>query len=221
MEKPTGAITVSRQMGSGGTYIGYELAKALGFSYVDREILRRAASLLNSDEASLEGHEGTSSGFIRNLLRTFALGTPETYTPTERPVYDRDLYVLESKIISEIVDKRDAVIMGRGGFRVLKNRPNTVHLFIHAPRDYRVDRMMETDSIADLREAQARVDESDRTRARFIRDMVEAEWTDARNYHLCVDSSTTGLSESAHMVIDFVKKALGRASQVTVPSVPA
>ena len=142
------AITVSRQMGSGGTYIGFELAKALGFSYVDREILRRAASLLNRDAASLEGYEGRSSGFIQNFLRTFAYGTPETYAPTEPPVYDRDLFILESKIIREIVDEHDAVIMGRGGFRVLKNRPNTVHLFIHAPRDYRVDRMMETDSIA-------------------------------------------------------------------------
>ena len=48
MEKRGMAITVSRQMGSGGTYVGYEVAKALGFSYVDREILRRAASLLKT-----------------------------------------------------------------------------------------------------------------------------------------------------------------------------
>ena len=68
--------------------------------------------------------------------------------PTERPVYDRDLFVLESKIIHAIVDKQNAVIMGRGGFHVLKDRPKTVHLFIHAPRDYRVERVMKADSTA-------------------------------------------------------------------------
>ena len=76
MEDRMEAITVSRQMGSGGTYVGFELAKALGFSYIDREILRRAARLLKTDEVSLEEYEQKSSGLIRNLLRTFALGTP-------------------------------------------------------------------------------------------------------------------------------------------------
>ncbi len=220
VEKRGMAITVSRQMGSGGTYIGIEAAKALGFSYVDRGILRRAASLLKTDEVSLEGYEEKSSGLIRNLLRTYALGTPETFTPTERPVYDRDLFVLESKIIREIVAKHDAVIMGRGGFSLLKNRPKTVHLFVYGPRDYRVERLMKDTGSADLREAQARIDESDRRRARFIKDMVGAEWTDARNYHLSVDSSIAGLSESLRMVIAFVERALGCNQQDTVLSAP-
>jgi cytidylate kinase len=209
MEKQAMAVTVSRQMGSGGTYIGFEVAKALGFSYVDREILRRAASLLKRDAAFLEEYEGRSSGFIQNFLRTFAYGTPETYAPTEPPVYDRDLFILESKIIREIVHEHSAVIMGRGGFFVLKDRPKTIHLFIHAPRDYRIKRMMKADSTASLREAGKRVDESDRTRAKFIRDMVGTEWSDARNYHLSVDSSIAGLSEILPMVIGFVRTALG------------
>ncbi|MGD0230632.1 MAG: cytidylate kinase-like family protein [Syntrophorhabdales bacterium] len=202
-------LTVSRQMGSGGTYVGYQVAKALGFSYVDREILRRAAGLLNRDAMSLEEYEEKSCGFLQNFLRTLALGTPEAgYIPRDRPVYDRDLFVLEGTIINEIVDKHDAVIMGRGGFHVLKGRPKTIHLFIHAPRDYRVGRVMKADRTADLRQARARVEESDRRRARFIKDMVGMEWTDARNYHLCIDSSVVDIAESVRMVIEFAKTAL-------------
>ena len=89
MEKRGKAITVSRQMGSGGTYVGYEVAKALGFWYVDREILRRAASLLHRNAASLEEYEENRPVSSGNFLRAFALGAPETYTPKERPVYDR------------------------------------------------------------------------------------------------------------------------------------
>jgi hypothetical protein len=69
--------------------------------------------------------------------------------------------------------------------------------------------MMKADSTASLREAGKRVDESDRTRAKFIRDMVGTEWSDARNYHLSVDSSIAGLSEILPMVIGFVRTALG------------
>jgi hypothetical protein len=111
---------------------------------------------------SLEEYEEKSSSFIENFMRTFALGHPETSSmPRERPVYDRDLFVLESRIIHEIVDKHNAVIMGRGGFSLLKGRRNTVHLFIHAPCDYRIGRVMKADSALGLRGAQARIDESD------------------------------------------------------------
>ncbi len=209
MEKHGMAVTVSRQMGSGGTYLGYRVAKALGFLYVDREILRRAAGLLKRDEVSLEEYEETSSGLIQNLLRTFSLGSPEIpFVPRERPVYDRDLFALESKIIRGIVDRQDAVIMGRAGFSLLKGRPKTVHLFIYAPRDYRIERVMKAHNTADLQVAEAMVEESDRRRARFIKDMVGTEWADARNYHLSMDSSVADLIKAVGMVTGFVEAAL-------------
>jgi cytidylate kinase len=196
-------------MGSGGTYIGYQVAKTLGFSYVDREILRRAASLLKRDTVSLEECEETSSGLIRNLLRELAFA-PETaaYMPGERPVYDGDLFVLEGEIIKAMVDRHNAVIMGHGGFYLLKDRPGTVHLFIYAPRDYRVERVMKAHGTANVREAQDMVDESDRRRSKLIRDIVGREWADARNYHLCIDSGILGLSESVRMVIRFLETTL-------------
>ena len=209
MEISRKVITVSKQAGSGGTYVGHEVAKALGYSYVDREILRRAARFLNRDTESVEEYEGKSSGFIQNFMRTFALEAPEVaYVPKELPVYDKDLFVLENKIINDIVDKHNAVIIGRGGFHLLKDHPNTIHLLIYAPRNYRVERIMKADSITDIREAQTRIDESDRKRAKFIRDMVGTDWTDARNYNLCIDTSVVGVSESARTIIDFARKAL-------------
>jgi cytidylate kinase len=203
------AVTISRQMGSGGTYVGIEVARALGFLYVDREILRRAADLLKRDEASLEGMEEGSTGFVENLLRTFVLGSPETYTPTERPVYDRDLFNLESRIIREIVKEHNAVIMGRGGFNVLKGRQRTVSLFVHAPRDYRTMRLTEAGTAADPQAALGLVEESDRRRTRFVKDMIGAEWTDARNYHLSIDTSPVGPDAARQMAIDYAKAALG------------
>lgn len=203
-------VTVARQMGSGGSYIGYQVAKALGFWYVDREIIHRAADLLNRDAVSLEEYEEKSTGIFQNLFSAFSLGAPETacYMPEERPVDDKDLFLLESKIIRDIADKHNAVIMGHGGFYILKDRPETVHLFISAPVDFRAERVMKADRTTDLRQARTKVEKSDQERTRFIRNMIGAEWTDARNYHLCIDSSIVGISESMRMVIEFVEKAL-------------
>jgi cytidylate kinase len=210
MEGQRKAITVSRQMGSGGDYIGYELAKALGFVYVNREILYQAASLLKRSTTSLERYEEKSSGFIRNILRAFTFGSPDTpYTPPiSRPVYEKELFILESKIITEIVDKHDTVIIGRAGVHVLKARPKTVHLFIHAPFDYRVKRVMKADSTLNVQEAQAKVVESDKRRGKFIRDMTGTEWMDALNYHLSIDSSTASLSDIVKIALNFIEKGL-------------
>ncbi len=212
MKKHPFAITISRQIGSGGTYFAYQVAKELSFMYVDREILRRAATHLGSDQRLLEAHEERSSGLIDNIIRVFSLGTPESACISkERPLYDRDLFAVESRIINEIADRHNAVILGRGGFHVLKNRPGAIHIFVHAPKEFRIGRVMKVKNMADIREARALVEESDRRRTKFIRDMVRTEWADARHYHLCVDSSAAGFPTCIQMIIQLVNIARSEA----------
>jgi cytidylate kinase len=204
------AITISKQMGSGGSYVGYLVAKELGFKYIDREILREAATRLGTDTSALENHDERSCGLIDNLVRAFSFGTLETayVPPVSRPVYDKDLFNLESKIMNEIVDRCSAVIAGRAGFHVLRERPGVIRIFIHAPLQFRIERVMRGQSIADAREAKVKVEESDRRRAKFVRDMVGVDWTDARNFHLCIDSSVVGFAASAEMIIKLVNEKL-------------
>ncbi|MEN6473715.1 MAG: cytidylate kinase-like family protein [Syntrophaceae bacterium] len=196
-------ITLSRQMGSGGTYIGYLLAKELGFKYADREILRQAAQYLKTDEGYLDRFEGRSSGLLANILRGLSLGTPETISPypLNRPVYDKDLFTLECKIMNDMADLHDVVIIGRGGFYALRNRPGVTRVFIHAPLDFRIKRLMEVQNITDNRQARADIEESDQSRAKFIRDMVGVNWTDSLNYHIAIDSSRVSCEASVRMIM--------------------
>jgi CMP/dCMP kinase len=201
-------ITVSRQAGSGGSYVGHEVAKELGITYVDREILRQAAKHLGRDDAALEEYEERSSGFLQNFVSLLSVGTPESpyLPPSERPIYDRDLFELESRIIDKVATDHDAVIIGRGAFHVLRNRPGALHVFIHAPRDFRARRLMKVFPGSTFAEAQEKTDESDRRRAKFFKDMIGTSWTDARNYHLCIDASLLGLRESVQIIVDLVRK---------------
>ena len=205
-EKAYNIITISRQMGSGGTYIGYLAAKELGFKYLDREILRQAANKLGIEPGMLEQYDGRSASLVENIVQSFCLSTPEmpNLPPLGRPVYNKDLFALESKIMKDVADQCSAVIVGRGGFYILKDRPNAIHIFIHAPLDYRIERIIKEQKIADRRKAQKMLEESDHERAKFIRDMVSADWCDARNYHLCVDSSVVGFPACVEMITELV-----------------
>ncbi|MGE5854980.1 MAG: AAA family ATPase [Syntrophaceae bacterium] len=206
---PHRAITLSRQMGSGGSYIGYLAARALGFKFIDREVLRQAADHLGTEVSQLEHQDERSSGLIEKLIRGFFLGAPEAATTArhlKRPVYDRDLFSLECRIMNEIAERYNAVIIGRGGFHALRKRAegSVIRVFIHAPLEFRVQRVMKARNIVDAAEARSIIEESDRRRARFIRDMVGVEWTDAKNYHLCIDSSVAGFPRSVEMIAGMV-----------------
>jgi cytidylate kinase len=206
---PHRAITLSRQMGSGGSYIGYLVASKLGFKFIDREVLRQAADHLGTEVSQLEHQDERSSGLIEKLIRGFFLGAPEAATTAhhlKRPVYDRDLFSLECRIMNEIAERYSAVIIGRGGFHALRKRPegSVFRVFIHAPLEFRVQRVMKARNIVDAAEARSIIEESDRRRARFIRDMVGVEWTDAKNYHLCIDSSVAGFPRSVEMIAGMV-----------------
>jgi cytidylate kinase len=198
------SVTVSRQFGSGGTYIGHLVAQKLGLRFVDREILHRAAERLDLDSGSLEHYEERASGLLENVIRALAVGAPEMgyYLPVlGKAVYDKDLFAVESRVIREIADRYGAVIVGRGGFHVLKGRPDVIHVFIHAPEEFRVKRIMAAQKINEVGEARAQIREYDKRRAKFARDIVGVEWTDARNFHLCIDSALVGLSPAVEMIV--------------------
>jgi CMP/dCMP kinase len=201
-------ITISRQMGSGGAYIGYLVAKELGFKYLDREILRQAAEHFGTDVRMLEDVGEKSPGIIEKIIKGFSYGTPtwEMLQPMRQPVYSKDLFTLECKIIQGIADQYDAVIIGRGGFYALRESSGVIRVFIHAPPEFRVKRVMRMQNITDIREARKKIKDSDKSRTKYMKGMAGVNWTDASNFHLCIDSSVIGFRESARMIVSLAKK---------------
>lgn len=204
---PYKSIAISRQMGSGGSYISYLAAKELGFKYLDREILHEASIHLGVDSGMLEHQEERSSGILENIISMFSFGTPEAYVPpVKRSIYDKDLFQLECKIMNRIADRYNAVIVGRGGFYALKDRPEVIRVFIHAPLEFRIKRVMEVRNIADYGEIRSMVVESDRRRAKFVKDIIGVNWTDSKNFHFCIDSSAVDFRSVLEIIMKFFKK---------------
>ena len=195
-------------MGSGGSYIGYLVAKRLGFKYIDREILHQAAEKLGTQASQLQEHDERSCGPIDNLLQALIFGTPEAaYVPSlSRPVYDKDLFTLESRIMRRIAGQYNAVIAGRAGFHVLRDLPGAIHLFIHAPAEFRIDRVMKAQRITEAGEARRKLKQSDQRRSKFVRDMTGLVWTDARNFHLCINAGVIGFDASVELIIGLVNR---------------
>jgi len=135
-------ITISRQLGSGGAYLGQRLAQCLKFSYLDHEILHQAAEELKIPVEHLAVRDEKVTSNWQSVLQSFAYANSWTYAPPSLDILnDKDLYNVESDIITRITNQCSAVIVGRGGHYVLRNHPRCLNIFLHADIKFRQQRV--------------------------------------------------------------------------------
>ena len=136
------AITISRQLGSGGAYLGQQLARNLNIFYADREIISRAAKQFSVLEEDLESIDEKKNSFWESFLHSFELGFSDPYKPPQIVLPpDLILFNAESEIIKHIAKERSAVIVGRCGSYILRNHPNHLSIFLHGDIAFRIKRV--------------------------------------------------------------------------------
>ncbi len=207
----TVVLAISRQLGSGGSYIGQAVARRLRMKYVDREILKQAAALLGREDEDLEClEERVANAWVR-LTRHLSLGPPDGLFVPPRPassVYEEDLFRIERQVIREIAAREDCVIIGRAASFVLRDHPGLVRLFVHAPEAWRIDTLMRSMTNTDRRAIQDLVRRTDRDRANFINVVCGCDWANACHYDMTLNPAHIGLDNAADLVTAVVQKRL-------------
>jgi hypothetical protein len=188
------AITISRSLGSGGTEAGFLAARQLGWHFCDRRILRLAAQTLGCSSTALAHQEERHCGFLEQLKTVIAYGSPEApYTPIlDMPIYSKDLYAVEKEVILKMVEHAPSVIVGRGGFIALRNRPATLHVSIHTDMAWRIQSLVQRGKAPDPQAAKKAILASDRDRAAFIRNLSGQDWHDPKLFDLVLDIARIG-----------------------------
>ncbi len=196
------AITISRQLGSGGAYIGQQLAKKLNIAYIDREIISEAAKKLSVLEEDLETRDEKRLSF----WQSFALGywAPDSYIPPQMYVpTDRDLYNTEAQIIQHIANERSAIIIGRCGSHILKDKKGHVSIFLHAGIDFRKQRVKELYNVSE-EVALKMINQSDNQRAQYHRKITGKDWTDLKQYDLSINTGKIGVDNSIEFILKYI-----------------
>ena len=197
------AITISRSLGSGGTEVGFLVARQLGWRFCDRRILRQAAQAAGLTPASMGLKEERFCGFLEHLMSVIAVASPETpYTPPpDLPVYSADLFQLERGIMRKLLQHHPCVLVGRGGFLALKDHPRALHVSIRAELAFRIRFLMERGKAPDPEAAQRAIKISDRNRAAYIRGLSGQDWNDPKPFQLVLDTSRDGLQACADRIV--------------------
>jgi cytidylate kinase len=202
-------ITISRQMGSGGAYLGKRLASRLNVLYLDREIVSQAAKELKTPVESLESRDEKLTPLWRSLLESYAYITPTPYVPP--PLHmptDRELYSTESNIITRIAQQHSAVIVGRGGYYVLRRHPRHLSILLHADITFRQKRVQELYHVS-AEEALKLIESIDKERDHYLRALTGQNCMDARHYHLSLDTSVVGLEAAEEIILTTLRARFG------------
>lgn len=201
-------ITIARQLGSGGTYLGQLIAGRLGLKYIDREVLHQCAEELGYDEQELAARQERISSFWERFWQDLSLGRAEVpyIPPPLRPLSDKELFDKQTEIMKQLASESDCVIVGYGGSHVLPHHEGKVNIFCHAPRSFRIKRVMELYHAQTEEEARRMILESDEMRKRYFMEMTGRDWARAEIYHLSIDTSLLPLDEIADMLTELLRR---------------
>lgn len=196
-------ITIARQYGSGGRTIGQMLAADLGIEYYDRDLIKKASeeSGISMDLFAKSDEKPKTGLFGRAKKSTY---TGETYSPSHAKfISDENLFNYQAKVINQLADQESCIIIGRAADYVLKDRDNVLSVFIHAPKDYLLERSAEKLTLRG-KELERYIDGIDKERAAYYKAHTGRDWYDARNYDLCLDSSKLGFERCVEEIISYM-----------------
>jgi cytidylate kinase len=200
-------ITISRQLGCGGSFIGQQLAKKLNIVYADRDIIGHVAQKFSILEKEVVSRDEKIISLWQSFLQSITRG-PDAYIPRQ-PVAptDRELFEAETEIIERLATERSVVIMGRCGCHILREHPNHFSIYLHANVAFRTERVQQLYNVSEDG-ALRMIVENDKRRALYYHTFTSKEWTDARQYDLCLDTGKIGIDSSLSIILKYLENIL-------------
>ncbi len=173
-------LTIGREYGSDGRAIAREAAQALGIAFYDKERIRQITQMAKLPEM-VRRHDADR---LEYEVDDYNVGRGYFTVETD----DAFTYHLESAVIAQVAAAEDAVIVGRCGNYVLRDKADSRHVFIYAPFDYRVQLVARRDAVSP-EDAVRIVKQMDLRRSHYYTYYTDQSWNDLRRYHLSFDAA--------------------------------
>ena len=198
-------FTIARQYGSGGRTIGEMLADKLGIHFYDKELMKLASEDSGINERLFNtADEKVKQSVFSKMFKTEKAYTGEVISPESGEfVSDDNLFNYQAKVVKELAERENCVIVGRCADYVLKDYDHVLSVFIHGPKDFCMQEAAKKINLTG-KELERFIAKTDKERADYYKYYTGREWTDARNYDLCLDSSKLGFERCVEEIIAYM-----------------
>jgi cytidylate kinase len=196
-------VTIEREYGCGGGEIAQKVAKHLGWKLWDQWLTEEIARLANCPKAVVEAREERNDPLYYRLFKSFLRGSYEgsINAPKLNLVDSETILKITRRVVEHAAERGNCVIVGRGSQQFLKNRRDTLRIFLYAPREDKVRRLLARGKSE--REVEELVDTVDRERADFIQKYFQVEWPDRAIYHAMINTAI-GDDAAVHMIMSLI-----------------
>lgn len=198
MEDKQLLVAISRTYGSGGRVIGEKLAKMLGISFLDRDILDHMSDELGVDAQKLRRYDEKAPNILTSrsvtVMNDKISNSPEKMVASAQSDYIR----------RQAASGKSFVLIGRAGSEILKGYPYLVRFFITGNLENRISRIMEVRGM-DYYEAKAAIRRHDRSRRAYHNAYSSGKWESPENYEMILSSSELGVGGSAQLLLEYLK----------------
>lgn len=194
-------ITIGREFGSGGKYIGKEVARRLGIKFYDEEIVAIAYEKYGANYSKLKEYDEIKKNTILKTLDFMSLKSYEE-------LFEDDKYQsLICKTVKEIAEESSCVIIGRNSNNILREKKNVINLFIYSNnQEFKIRRKMEVENLT-YEEASKKIKKVDKQRKKFYEYLNQnSRWGSKKEYDFCIDSSILGIEKTIELIIDIYNK---------------
>lgn len=183
-------ITISREYGSGGRYIGKLVADKLGIKLYDKEFINKLSKETGFSEDYIESNEQKRES-IDGLYYNGMSNADE-------------LFVKEAELIKKVANKESCVIIGRCADFVLKDKKNVIKVFVYNNMENKIKRVEKFYNI-DKKKAEKEINKINKLRANHYKHYTDREWQNHENYDICINSDALGVEKSADLICEIVE----------------
>ena len=176
-------VTISREYGSGGHYIGELLAKKLGVPFYDKELINLSAK-----------ESGLSLEYVKENEQT--LEGPKTT--------DDLLYIATTKVIENLYKKGSCVIVGRCGNYILKDKKDVLKVYLYSSEEDKINRVTKYYHITKDK-ALSTINKVNKERKRHYKYYTNTNLDDYNNYDLVINVSEFGVEKTADIINNIIK----------------
>ena len=199
-------ITIGREFGSGGKYIGEKLAQDLNMKLYGKEILSKVSEESGIDLKVLEQvDEKQEQSFWYTFAMSMYAGGEESITSLTEVPTNELLFIEQARVIENLANTEDCIIIGRCSNVILGNREDVINIFVYSSDfDFKVDRKMQYGNFEERHEAISVIQRTDNERAAYYNYFTKQKWGDRTGYDLMIDTSKVGVDGAVELIKQYV-----------------
>jgi cytidylate kinase len=197
-------ITISRQFGAGGSSVADIVARRLGWTVIDNQVIDRVAVQAGLTPQQVAAQEESAPGLLEKIVLALAASSQEILTPQSaqalKPLEEPRLVLITEKVVAELASAGKVVMVGRAAAAVLAGTHDAIHVRLVAPKEYRIG-VVAARSDLDRKGAEEEIDRTDANRDRYHREYYKRHWDDPTGFHFTINTAVLGYEGSADLII--------------------